>query len=184
GAGEWGRVAVRAVRKGGMVVLAGIHMSPIPAMDYGPHLFHEKTLRSVEANTRQDGGDLLREAAAAGIRPSVAPFPLEAVNEALIALKRDRLNGTGVLAVDPDPAKLISLDATAPAFDGDTRSTRVGSGSGARADDELERRDPSSVDRAQVHGARGDGRHDVDKTPEDDPIPGTGGRRVEIELAV
>ena len=100
-AGEIVPAALQAVRKGGVVVLAGIHMSPIPAMEYGPHLFHEKTLRSVEANTRRDGEDLLREASAAKIRPSVTRFPLEAANEALIALKADRLNGTGVLVVDP-----------------------------------------------------------------------------------
>jgi propanol-preferring alcohol dehydrogenase len=101
-AGEIVPLALRAVRKGGVVVLAGIHMSPIPAMEYGPHLFHEKTLRSVEANTRQDGEDLLREASAAGIRPSVTSFRLEAANDALIALKADRLDGSGVLVVDPD----------------------------------------------------------------------------------
>jgi propanol-preferring alcohol dehydrogenase len=92
--------ALRAVRKGGVVVLAGIHMSPIPALEYGPHLFHEKTLRSVEANTRRDGEDLLREAAQIPIRPSVTPFPLESVNEALAALRADRLAGTGVLVVE------------------------------------------------------------------------------------
>jgi alcohol dehydrogenase, propanol-preferring len=103
-AGEIVPLALLAVRKGGIVVLAGIHMSPIPAMEYEPHLFHEKTLRSVEANTRQDGEDLLREASEARIRPSVTPFPLEAANDALIALKADRLDGTGVLLVDPGAA--------------------------------------------------------------------------------
>jgi propanol-preferring alcohol dehydrogenase len=98
-AGEIVPPALRAVRKGGVVVLAGIHMSPIPAMEYGPHLFHEKTLRSVEANTRRDGDDLLREAAEIPIRPSVTTFPLEAANEALSDLKADRLDGTGVLVV-------------------------------------------------------------------------------------
>jgi propanol-preferring alcohol dehydrogenase len=98
-AGEIVPAALRAVRKGGVVVLAGIHMSPIPSMEYGPHLFHEKTLRSVEANTRQDGEDLLREAAQIPIRPSITPFPLEAANEALVALEADRLDGTGVLVV-------------------------------------------------------------------------------------
>ena len=96
-AGEVVPPALRAVRKGGVVVLAGIHMSPIPAIEYGPHLFHEKTLRSVEANTRQDGEALLREAAEIPIRPAVAAYPLEAANDALAALKADRLVGTGVL---------------------------------------------------------------------------------------
>jgi alcohol dehydrogenase, propanol-preferring len=98
-AGEIVPPALRAVRNGGVVVLAGIHMSPLPAMEYGPHLFHEKTLRSVEANTRRDGEDLLREAAEFPIRPSVTAFPLEAANEALCELKGDRLDGTGVLLV-------------------------------------------------------------------------------------
>jgi propanol-preferring alcohol dehydrogenase len=98
-AGEIVPLALRAVRKGGVVVLAGIHMTPIPAMEYGPHLFHEKTLRSVEAHTRRDGEDLLREAAEIPIRPSTTPFPLEAANEALLALRTDRLDGTGVLVV-------------------------------------------------------------------------------------
>jgi propanol-preferring alcohol dehydrogenase len=99
-AGEIVPTALRALRKGGVVVLAGIHMTPIPAMEYGPHLFHEKTLRSVEANTRKDGEDLLREAAAIPIRPSVATFALEAANDALQELKADRLDGTGVLLVE------------------------------------------------------------------------------------
>jgi alcohol dehydrogenase, propanol-preferring len=81
----------------GVVVLAGIHMSAIPAMEYGPHLFHEKTLRSVEANTRRDGEELLREAAEIPIRPAVVSYPLDAANDALAALKTDRLAGTGVL---------------------------------------------------------------------------------------
>jgi propanol-preferring alcohol dehydrogenase len=98
-AGEVVPPALRAVRKGGTVVLAGIHMTQIPAMDYGPHLFHEKTLRSVEANTRRDGEDLLREAAEVPIRPAVTTFPLEAANDALVALQADRLEGTGVLVV-------------------------------------------------------------------------------------
>jgi propanol-preferring alcohol dehydrogenase len=98
-AGEIVPVALRAVRKGGVVVLAGIHMSPIPAMEYGPHLFHEKTLRSVEANTRRDGEELLREAAEIPIRPLVSPFPLEEANEALAAMQAGRLAGTGVLVV-------------------------------------------------------------------------------------
>jgi propanol-preferring alcohol dehydrogenase len=98
-AGEVVPPALRAIRKGGAVVLAGIHMSVIPAMEYEPHLFHEKTLRSVEANTRRDGEELLREAAEIPIRPAIVPYPLEAANDALAALKADRLVGTGVLLI-------------------------------------------------------------------------------------
>jgi len=90
-------VALRAVGKGGTVALAGIYMTPVPEMDYDAHLFHEKDLRSVEANTRADGEALLAEAAAIPIRPKVTEFPLSQANEALIELKNDRIDGTGLL---------------------------------------------------------------------------------------
>ncbi len=96
-AGEIVPVALRSVGKGGTVSLAGIHMSPIPEMDYEACLFHEKQLRSVEANTRRDGRELLAEAAAIPIRPETTTFPLEDANEALVALKESRIDGTGVL---------------------------------------------------------------------------------------
>jgi len=89
--------ALRAVDKGGTVALAGIYMTPLPEMDYESCLFHEKKLCSVEANTRQDGNDLLREAAEIPIRPEVTTFDLERANDALIALKDDRINGTALL---------------------------------------------------------------------------------------
>ena len=89
--------ALRAVGKGGTVALAGIYMTPIPELDYEQHLFHEKNLRSVEANTRADGEALLREAAEIPIRPEVTEFPLDRANEALLALRQDRIDGTGLL---------------------------------------------------------------------------------------
>jgi propanol-preferring alcohol dehydrogenase len=99
-AGEIVPAALRAVGKGGTVALAGIYMTPVPALDYQACLFHEKTLTSVEANTRADGEALLREAAAIPLRPAVTVFPLAQANEALIRLKEDRLEGTGVLVPD------------------------------------------------------------------------------------
>ena len=99
-AGEIVPAALRAVRSGGTVACAGITMSTIPGMDYENCLFHEKKLRSVEANTRTDGEGLLREAAEIPIRPSVTTFRLEDANAALIALKEDRINGSGVLVID------------------------------------------------------------------------------------
>ena len=99
-AGEIVPVALRSVRKGGTVSLAGIHMSPIPEMEYEACLFHEKQLRSVEANTRRDGRELLREAAEIPIRPETTTFPLSDANEALVALKESRIDGTGVLVPD------------------------------------------------------------------------------------
>ena len=96
-AGEIVPVALRSIRKGGTVSLAGIHMSPIPEMSYEEHLFHEKQLRSVESNTREDGRALLREAADLPIRPEVTTYPLAEANEALVDLKESEIDGTGVL---------------------------------------------------------------------------------------
>lgn len=98
-AGDLVPVALRAVRKGGTVALAGIHMTPVPAMDYEEHLFHEKSLTSVEANTRRDGEDLLLEAVRIPIHPRITTFPLEEANDALAALAEDRIDGTAVLVV-------------------------------------------------------------------------------------
>ncbi|HXI04263.1 MAG TPA: zinc-binding dehydrogenase, partial [Candidatus Saccharimonadales bacterium] len=96
-AGEIVPPALRAVGKGGTVAIAGIHMSDLPAMAYEPHLFHEKRLTSVTANTRQDGEEMLREAAAIPIRPQVTEYPLEEANRALVDLKEGRFEGTAVL---------------------------------------------------------------------------------------
>ena len=96
-AGEIVPVALRAVGKGGTVALAGIHMSAVPEMDYERHLFHEKELRSVEANTIADGEALLAEAASIPLRPQITEQPLERANEALIELKSDRVDGSAIL---------------------------------------------------------------------------------------
>jgi propanol-preferring alcohol dehydrogenase len=99
-AGELVPVALRDLDKGGTVALAGIHMSDIPAMAYEPHLFWEKTLQSVTANTREDGEALLREATLVPIRPRVHRYPLADANRALQDLAADRVRGTAVLMVD------------------------------------------------------------------------------------
>jgi propanol-preferring alcohol dehydrogenase len=98
-AGELVPPALRALKKGGTLSLAGIHMSDVPSMRYEECLFYEKNLRSVTANTRRDGEDLLREAAEIPIRPKVTLFPLAEANRALQMLKADELRGTGVLVV-------------------------------------------------------------------------------------
>lgn len=98
-AGEIVPPALRSLRKGGTVALAGIHMSPIPAMDYEPHLFHEKNLTSVEANTRRDGEELFAIAAAIPIRPRRRDFAFADANQALLTLARDGIDGTGILIV-------------------------------------------------------------------------------------
>jgi alcohol dehydrogenase, propanol-preferring len=99
-AGELVPVALEAVKPGGTVALAGIYLSPVPGLDYERHLFHERTLRSVTANTRADGAGLLAEAAAIPIRPDVTPYPLAEANRALQDLKADRIAGTGVLMME------------------------------------------------------------------------------------
>jgi propanol-preferring alcohol dehydrogenase len=99
-AGELVPAALLDLDKGGTVALAGIHMSPVPAMAYEPHLFWEKTLQSVTANTREDGEHLLSEAAQIPIRPRVSRYPLADANRALQALAADRVEGTAVLVMD------------------------------------------------------------------------------------
>jgi propanol-preferring alcohol dehydrogenase len=88
---------LRALRPGGTLAIAGIHMSSIPPLEYQAHLFHEKRLTSVEANTRADGERLLRLARDLGVRPRVERFRFEDAPRALVALKHDRIAGTAVL---------------------------------------------------------------------------------------
>ena len=96
-AGELVPKALEHLKKGGTLALAGIYMSPVPQMDYENHLFYEKNVQSVTANTRQDGMELLRIAAEIPIRPQVQLFPLHEANRALLHLKEDRMQGSGVL---------------------------------------------------------------------------------------
>jgi len=98
-AGELVPPALRALRRGGTLACAGIHMTPIPAIDYDSELFGERTLRSVTANTREDGLALLREAAEIPIRPRTTAFPLEEANRALCELEAGRIRGAAVLRV-------------------------------------------------------------------------------------
>jgi alcohol dehydrogenase, propanol-preferring len=83
--------------KGGTLALAGIYMSEIPGLDYTRTLFDEKNIRSVTANTREDGRELLAEAASIGLKPHVTTYSLSEANRALFDLKVDRVNGTAVL---------------------------------------------------------------------------------------
>ena len=98
-AGELVPPALRALEKGGTLAIAGIHLSPIPTLDYDRELFNERILRSVTANTKQDGLDLLREAAAIPIRSHTERYRLEDANVALQALKAGEIKGAGVLTM-------------------------------------------------------------------------------------
>ncbi len=98
-AGELVPPALAALRPGGTLACAGIYMSDIPRLAYTAHLFEERTLTSVTANTRADGEELLAVAAEIPIRPRTTAFPLERANQALQQLKRDGIRGSGVLEV-------------------------------------------------------------------------------------
>jgi alcohol dehydrogenase, propanol-preferring len=98
-AGEIVPAALRTLKKGGVLVLGGIHMSPIPSFDY-ELLYQERVIRSVANNTRKDGEDFLRVAAEIPIRTHVRIFPLSEANRALNALKNDAIPGAAVLCVN------------------------------------------------------------------------------------
>src|SRR5437899_12010977 len=97
-AGEVVPAALKALKKGGVLVLGGIHMSPIPSFNY-ELLYQERMIRSVANNTRQDGEDFLCVAAEIPIRTHVQTFPVRAANRALNALKNDAIPGAAVLRV-------------------------------------------------------------------------------------
>lgn len=91
--------ALEVIEKGGTLSLAGIYMSDIPSMDYERHLFYERNIHSVTANTRADGHELLAEAVSIPIRPHVSTYPLKEANRALQDLNADRISGSGVLVI-------------------------------------------------------------------------------------
>lgn len=97
-AGEIIPAALKALKKGGTLALGGIHMSPTPPLEYSL-LYHERVIRSVANNTRQDGEDFLRLAAEIPIRTHLELFPLRDANRALNLLKNDAIRGAAVLEV-------------------------------------------------------------------------------------
>jgi alcohol dehydrogenase, propanol-preferring len=97
-AGEIVPAALKALKKGGALILGGIHMSPIPSFSYDL-LYQERMVRSVANNTRKDGEDFLRVAAEIPIRTRVQVFPLQKANGALNALKNDAIPGAAVLRI-------------------------------------------------------------------------------------
>lgn len=98
-AGDIVPFALEALSPGGTLALAGIHMSDIPPLTYQRHVFHEKSLTSVESNTRRDGEEFLILASRLGIRPSTTEYPLEAADKALAYLAAGDIEGAGVLRV-------------------------------------------------------------------------------------
>lgn len=100
-AGEIVPTALAALDRGGIAVVAGIHLSDIPVLDYQRHLFQERELRSVTANTRRDGEDLLALAATIPLQVATTPYPLDEAPTALRDLAHGRVHGAAVLHVDP-----------------------------------------------------------------------------------
>lgn len=98
-AGELVPIALKALRKGGVLVLGGIHMSPIPSFEYSL-IYGERVVRSVANNTRDDGREFLVEAAHIPVRTHTQTFSFDQANEALIALKNDSVRGAAVLMTD------------------------------------------------------------------------------------
>lgn len=99
-AGELVPPALEALDRGGVLSIAGIHLSDVPPLSYERHLFQEREIRSVTANTREDGRELLRLAAAIPIRTHTMAYLLADANRALLDLKEDRVRGAAVLEVD------------------------------------------------------------------------------------
>ncbi len=96
-AGELVPVALAALDQGGTLAVAGIHLSDVPALDYQRHLFRERTLTSVTANTRADGDEFLRMAGALGITPRLSTYAFEDADRALTDLAQGEVTGAAVL---------------------------------------------------------------------------------------
>lgn len=97
-AGELVPPALAALDRGGTLSIAGIHLSDIPQLNYQRHLFQERQVRSVTANTRADATEFLRFAAGNRLRVTTTRYPLEQADHALVDLAADRVNGAAVLA--------------------------------------------------------------------------------------
>ncbi|MGH3903873.1 MAG: alcohol dehydrogenase, partial [Pseudonocardiaceae bacterium] len=95
--GELVPPALAGLDRGGTLALAGIHLTDIPVLHYQQHLFQERQIRSVTANTRQDGHDFLRFAAEHRLRVITTLYPLDRAARALADLAADRVHGAAVL---------------------------------------------------------------------------------------
>lgn len=102
-------VALRALDRGGTLAIAGIHLTDIPSLDYSAELFQERQVRSVTANTRADGEELLALAEQIPLRPIITTYGFDHVSDALADVANDRLSGAAVIDVRPK-----SPEASAP----------------------------------------------------------------------
>ncbi len=90
-------VALEALDRGGTLAIAGIHLSDIPVLNYQRHLFQERSVRSVTANTRSDGRELMEIAGRHHIEVITTPYSLADAGQALADLAADRITGAAVL---------------------------------------------------------------------------------------
>lgn len=97
-AGEIVPRALQALDRGGRLICAGIHMSPVPSIEYSL-IYGERSIKTLTNNTRQDGIDFLEAAEKTPLTVHTQVFPLEQINEALQALKNDRIRGAGVIQI-------------------------------------------------------------------------------------
>lgn len=93
-------VALRALDRGGILSVAGIHLTDIPPLRYESELFYEKELRSVTANTREDAREFLALAVRHGVRATTHTYPMARADQALADLKAGRFDGAAVLVDD------------------------------------------------------------------------------------
>jgi len=98
-AGELVPVALQALDRGGTLALAGIHVSDLPPLNYAKHLFEERVLRSVTANTRRDGDEFLRLAVALRLQVTTQAYSFAEADRALRDLDADRVTGAAVLTM-------------------------------------------------------------------------------------
>lgn len=91
--------ALAALDRGGTLAIAGIYLTAIPALDYARHLFQERTLRSVTANTRGDAAEFLMLAERLRIKVTTTPYPFDKADRALADLAGDRVQGAAVLSM-------------------------------------------------------------------------------------
>ncbi|WP_396125367.1 hypothetical protein [Arthrobacter sp. CJ23] len=92
-------VALRALDRGGTLAIAGIHLRDIPSLNYANDLFYERQIRSVTANTRADGNELLELAAGMPLIPTTTTYDFTAADQALDDLANDRITGAAVLKI-------------------------------------------------------------------------------------
>jgi propanol-preferring alcohol dehydrogenase len=92
-------VALAALDRGGTLAVAGIHLSDVPSLRYQEHLFYERNLRSVTANTRRDGEEFLALAARIPVRVETVVYPFEGADVALADLAGGRVTGAAVITM-------------------------------------------------------------------------------------